>query len=413
MKDIFIVGGYRTPFCKFNTVLADEELALLGASPTKALIAELNINSSYIDEVVFGCCNQPVDTLGNIARTIALRSGIPEEIPAVSVHRNCASGFEAITYAYDKMKADKGDIFVVGGVESMSQAPFTFSRGSTKKFTALARSKTAIQKVKSLCGFRPKDFAPQVSLKMALTDKLYDINMGETAELVSRRYNITREEQDMFAVKSHTKAAESINKLKKQIAPYYTTKNNCLPGHDGKVITEDNGIRIDANYKALSKLRPVFERGGTVTAGNSSQVTDGGAVLILMTEDGLNKTGCTPIVQIADYAYSGCDPKAMGLGPVHALAKMLPQDELGSMELVEINEAFAAQALACQKILDIPDEKLNVSGGAIALGHPLAASGARLAINLMNELVDRDLNQGVATLCVGGGQGGALWLKQS
>mgnify|MGYP001456657725 CR=1 FL=1 len=189
-RELYIVGGSRTPFCKFNTLLGDEPLVNLGTSPVKSILSSAKLDPSYVDEVIFGCCNQPTTTLGNIARTISLQSGIPQEVPAVSVHRNCASGFEAITYAYDKAVAGRGDVFVAGGVESMSQAPFLFSRDAVKKFTDLARARSPLSKIRLLTKFRPKDFSPQVSLKLGMHDSTCDMNMGQTAELLAREFDI-------------------------------------------------------------------------------------------------------------------------------------------------------------------------------------------------------------------------------
>lgn len=413
-QPVFIVKGLRTPFCKFHTDLANEPTPFLGISPAKELFAQTGVDPEDVDEVIFGCCNQPGNTIGNIARFIGVRSGVPERVPAVTVHRNCASGFEAITYACDKAANGKGDVFLVGGVESMSRAPFLYKQEAVKKFTKLARSKTVLQKLQSILKFRPNDFSPEVSLKLGLIDGLCDMGMGQTAELLAREFNITREEQDKFAERSHLKALTNPLKLKKQISPYYCTNDNCLRSPNSKVIMHDNGIRNDAFPTKLGKLRPVFERGGTVTAGNSSQVTDGGAAMLLMTEEGLNKTNSTPLAEIYDYSYAGCDPRRMGLGPVYAINKLLHDTSLlDDFDLIEINEAFAAQVLACVQSLNIPMEKVNVNGGAIALGHPLAASGVRLAINLANELKENDLKRGIASLCVGGGQGGALWIQRN
>jgi len=412
-KEIYIVDGYRTPFAKFHTTLGDEPPYLFGSSPAKHLFLQTGIDPSRVDEVVFGCCNQPANTIGNIARLIGVRSGVPEEVPAVTVHRNCASGFEAITYAADKACAGKGNVFLVGGVESMSQAPFLFNKEAVQKFTKLSRSRSLSSKVKNALAFRPTDFSPEVSLKLALVDGLCDMGMGQTAELLAREYNITRTQQDEFAAWSHKKAIEGKSNLSDEIAPFYSTRDNCLRSHNGTVLYDDNGPREDSTVDKLGKLRTVFDRNGTVTAGNASQVTDGGAVLLLMTKQGLMDTGATPIARVIDYAYAGCDPRRMGLGPVKAIEKLTKQTDfnLNNMDLVEINEAFAAQVLACQSHLNVHEDKLNVNGGAIALGHPLAASGARLAITTAKELKRRNKRDACASLCVGGGQGGALWIQ--
>lgn len=418
LQRLYLVAGYRTPFCKFGTHLSDEPLAHLGISPTKHLLATTGLDVRDIDEVVFGCCYQTPNTLGNVARTIAVRSGIPEDVPAVTVHRNCASGFEAISYVCDKAAAKRGDVFIAGGVENMSQAPFLFSYNAVKKFGKLSKSKTITQKVKSIATFRPTDFKPECSLKLGMVDSLCDMSMGQTAELLAREYGISRLEQDRFSESSHLKAATNADKLQEEIAPFALTNNDCIRSPRGKTISTDNGPRSDSFVDKLAKLRPVFDKHGTVTAGNSSQVTDGGCVLLLMTDEGLRKTGCTPIAQIIDYAYSGCDPKRMGLGPVDAIARVNHQTGLKTLDadLFEINEAFAAQTLAvleyAKKILyEIPTTQLNVNGGAVALGHPLAATGTRLVLTLAHELRRRNLNKGLASLCIGGGQGGAIWIE--
>jgi acetyl-CoA C-acetyltransferase/acetyl-CoA acyltransferase len=244
-----------------------------------------------------------------------------------------------------------------------------------------------------------------------MVDSLCDMNMGQTAELLARELDISRRDQDCFAELSHLRAMANRDKLNEEIVPFIKTNDNCLRSPADKTIATDNGIRNDAFIDKLGKLRPVFDRKeGTVTAGNASQVTDGGAALLLMTEAGLERTGCTPRAKIISWDYVGCDPRRMGLGPVHAIRKL--DIDLDTIDLFEINEAFAAQVLACQRELKIPSEKLNVNGGAIALGHPLAASGARLVLTLVRELHHRNLTNGVASLCIGGGQGGAIWIEK-
>lgn len=409
---IYIVDGYRTPFCKMGTNFADQSAVYLGVSVVKDLLTNVGINTEHIDEVIFGCVAQPADAM-NIARVISVLSNIPHSIPAVSVHRNCASGFEAITYAYDRANSS-GDVFVVGGTENMTRMPFLFPYSAVKKFSSLARSKSFINKIVELLKFRINDFSPQVGLKLGLSDVLCDMNMGQTAELIAREMNISRREQDEYAAQSHIKAKDNEHLIQEEISPVYLRNDDCINSFSGKCVTKDNGPRDDSTVQRLGRLRTVFDRQGTVTAGNSSQITDGAGALLLMTETGIDKTGCTPIGKIVDYAYAGCDPSRMGLGPVKAIEKLGEQStrfKIENMDLVEINEAFAAQVLACQKQLKIPEEKLNVNGGAIALGHPVGASGTRLVLTLLKELKRRNLKSGLASLCVGGGQGGAIWME--
>ena len=419
-KDIYVVEGFRTPFCKFGTDLANEQVAHLGIVPSKAVFTSSGIDPADVDEVVFGCCNQTPTMMGNVSRTIAVRSGVPVSVPAVTVHRNCASGFEAITYACDKAAAGKGNIFLVGGVENMSQAPLTFSQEAANKFIGLAKSRTIARKLSQLLQFRPSDFRPQVSLKLGMVDPLCNLNMGQTAELLAREYNISRKQQDEYAETSHFKAlaAHACGAFDREIVPFNRTEDNCIRSYSNKTIDKDNGPRNDAWADKLGRLRPVFDRQGTVTAGNASQVTDGGAAILLMTQEGLDRTGATPIGRIIDYAYTGCDPSRMGLGPVSAMKKVCESTGLTiqDADLIEINEAFAVQVLAvlqeCQGTIGaIPKAKLNTRGGAIALGHPLAVTGARLILGLVKELRHQRLSKGLASLCVGGGQGGALWVE--
>jgi acetyl-CoA C-acetyltransferase/acetyl-CoA acyltransferase len=427
-EPIYIVDGLRTPFAKAGTTLADVEAVDLGKIAVSQLMARVGIDPSRIEEVIFGCVGQPPDA-ANVARVIALRAGIPESVPAITVHRNCASGFEAVTQAAEKMMIGRGDIFVVGGVESMSQIPLLFSYDAAKKFGAFARAKNLSQKLGVLASFRATDFQPRVGLQLGLSDPVSGFNMGQTAENLSRDFDISREEQDGFAMGSHHKAVAGRDKLKEEITPVYLPK-----AKKGQAfMDQDNGPRDPQTIEALAKLKPVFEPGtGTVTAGNSSQITDGAAALLLMTERALRETGLTPLGRLEGYAYAGLDPSRMGLGPVHAIDRAEQKTGLGlaNAEIIEINEAFAAQVIACQRAAksesycrshlmrdnvlgEIPDELLNVNGGAIALGHPVGVTGTRLVLTALKELHRRNLSRALVSLCVGGGQGGALWLSRN
>jgi acetyl-CoA acetyltransferase family protein len=429
MKEaIYIVDGVRTPFAKAGTALADTEAVELGKTAVRLLVARSGIDPSTIEEVIFGCVGQPADA-ANIARVIALRAGIPESVPAITVHRNCASGFEAVTQAAEKMLVGRGDIFVVGGVESMSQIPMLYSQEAAKKFGAFARAKNLSQKLGVLSSFRPTDFQPRIGLRLGLSDPVSGCNMGQTAENLSRDFNVTREEQDAFAMRSHQKAVAAREKLKQEITPVYLPKSkNGQPFMD-----QDNGPRENQTMEALGKLKPVFEQQtGTVTAGNSSQITDGAAALLLMTERALKQSGLTPLGRLEGYAYAGLDPSRMGLGPVYAIHRAEGKTGLGlkNADIIEINEAFAAQVIACQRAAksetycrehlqretvlgEIPDDILNLNGGAIALGHPVGVTGSRLVLTALKELHRRSAGRALVSLCVGGGQGGALWLSRN
>ena len=427
-KPIYIVDGLRTPFAKAGTMLADVETVDLGKIAVSQLMARTGIDPTRIEEVIFGCVGQPPDA-ANVARVIALRAGIPESVPAITVHRNCASGFEAVTQAAEKMLIGRGDIFVVGGVESMSQIPLFFSYDAAKKFGALARAKNLSQRLGVLTSFRATDFQPRIGLQLGLSDPVSGFNMGQTAENLSRDFDISREEQDGFAMASHHKAVAGRDRLREEITPVYLPK--AKKGH--AFMDQDNGPRDPQTMEALAKLKPVFESGtGTVTAGNSSQITDGAAALLMMTERALRETGLTPLGRLEGYAYAGLDPSRMGLGPVYAIHQAEQKTGLClvNAEIIEINEAFAAQVIACQRAAksesycrdhlmrdgvlgEIPDEILNVNGGAIALGHPVGATGTRLVLTALKELHRRNLSRALVSLCVGGGQGGALWLSRN
>jgi len=427
MKEpLYIVDGVRTPFAKMGTTLAACDAAELGRTATAALLARTGLDPAQIDEVVFGCVGNPVDA-ANVARVIALRAGIPESVPALTVSRNCASGFEAITQAADKAAAGRGDIFLVGGAESMTNYPLIYNEGAVKKFAALGKAKSLGQKLGALAAFRPKDlFAPRIALMLGLTDPVCGLGMGQTAELLARDFKLSREAQDEFAMRSHQKAEAARAKFKDEITPVYPRR-----GREPVAVDADNGIREGQTMEALGKLKAVFEkRGGTVTAGNASQVTDGAVALLVATEAGVRRLGLAPLGRLTGFAYAGCEPARMGLGPVYAMAKAerLTGLTLADADLIEINEAFAAQVMACcaaaasddyarqhlgrdRALGVIPPEKLNVNGGAIALGHPVGASGARLALTALKELKRRQAKRALVSLCVGGGQGGALWLE--
>jgi acetyl-CoA C-acetyltransferase/acetyl-CoA acyltransferase len=421
---LVVIDGVRTPFSKIGTDLARLGPEELGRVAVNALLTKTGLNPALVDEVIFGCVGQPADA-ANVARVIALRAGIPEQVPAFTVHRNCASGFEAITQAYEKMVAGRGDVFVVGGTESMSQVPLLYSHQAAAKFARLARAKSPFQTVGAMLSFRLRDFKPRVGLQLGLTDPVCGLNMGETAEVLAREYGIAREKQDAFALESHARAVAAHEKLAEELCPVYSPPAK-------RVVIADNGPRKGQSIEALAKLRPVFDRkNGTVTAGNSSQITDGAAALLVMSEMKAAELGFSPLGAMTGYSYAGCDPQRMGLGPVFAIAEA--ERRLGltleHADLIEINEAFAAQVLACLRALKsdefaqkhlkrerlfgkVPKEVLNVNGGAIALGHPVGSTGVRLILTSLKELHRRDGKRALVSLCVGGGQGGAIWLER-
>lgn len=415
---MFILAATRTPFCKIGSELAGLTADDLGRAAVSALLTKTGIDPAELSEVIFGCVAQPTEA-ANIARIIALRAGIPQHVPAATVHRNCASGMEAITSAQQRIAAGQGDLFLVGGVESMTHIPLLFPHEAASHFAELNRAKSSGEKLSAAANFNLSDFKPRVGLELGLTDPFTGMIMGDTAELLARDFGISRESQDRFAANSHAKAIEYREELDAEIAPVFA---------DGRAITQDNGIRTDSTPEKLATLRPIFDRlTGTVTAGNSSQITDGAVALLVGTEAAAKRLGLEPLGRLAAYAYSGCDPKRMGLGPVHAIARARQLSGLspGDADIIEINEAFAAQVLACLASLkdpkthhldlpafDISPDQINLRGGSIALGHPVGATGARLVLTALDQLRNSNKKRALATLCIGGGQGAALYLEK-
>lgn len=425
-RSVVVLGGIRTPFCKAGTALKDVHAAQLGRIPAEELLLRLAIPAAEIDEVVFGNVAQPADS-ANIARVIALRSGLPESTPALTVHRNCASGMQAVSAACDRIRLHHADLVLVGGVESMSGIPLLFPPSGQRKFFALARARGLGKKLRAMLRFRPRDFKPVVGLEVGLTDPVCGLNMGDTAENLAREFSISREDQDAFALESHNRALRALSEgvFAEETVPVYAP-----PGYHP--VLEDVGPRKGQSLEALAKLRPFFDRRhGTVTVGNSCPITDGGVALVLASEEKAREMGKEPLGHVLSYSYRGCPPHRMGLGPVFATPIALEQAglKLTDMDRIEMNEAFAAQALACkiafasrdfarremgldEAVGEIDPDKLNVNGGAIALGHPVGATGARLILTLLEELRRKGLRRGLATLCVGGGQGGAMVVER-
>ncbi len=418
---LVIIAGVRTPFTRMGTDLATLSASDLGRHAVTALLDRTAIDPETISEVIFGCVGQPADS-ANIARIIALRSGIPQHVPAVTVNRNCASGMEAITTAHQRMTAGMGDCFIVGGVESMSNYPLLYRHSATEHFTELALAKSLKDRLLALSRFRPQDFSPLLGLQLGLSDPVSGFNMGETAEILVREFDISREDQDHFAAASHKRAFAAQAATELEITPAYA---------EGEAIAHDNGMRKDSTFEKLSTLRAAFDhKTGSVTAGNASQITDGAVALLVTSEARAETLGIEPLGRLLDYAYTGCDPARMGLGPVKAIAAVNQSAGLtiDDADLVEINEAFAAQVLAVLKAIkepnyarkagldaplgEIPDAKLNIRGGAIALGHPVGATGARLVLSALNQLKAHNHKRALTSLCIGGGQGAALWLER-
>jgi acetyl-CoA acetyltransferase family protein len=428
MKDIVIVDGLRTPFVKAWTDFAQIPAQNLGSIVTRELLERNDILPEMIDEVIIGNIAQPPEA-ANVARIIALQAGIPPNVPSLTVQRNCASGMEAIANAFYRIQANEGDIYLAGGVESMSRIPLLFNDDAAKWFGELSKAKTLGQRLATILKFKFKFLNPVIGLQLGLTDGFCGLNMGQTAEILAKEFKLTREEQDHFAMLSHHKAEKASKEglLKEEIVPIP------IPPKYDRMLDYDNGIREGQNMEALAKLKTVFDRrNGSVTAGNASQITDGGAVVLVMSEERAKELGFEPLARIRSFAFAALDPSRMGLGPSFATPLALERAgvTIKDIQLLEINEAFAAQVLANLQIFDsdllakkyldrdkkigsIDTEILNVNGGAIALGHPVGASATRLVITLLKEMNRRNLNLGLATLCVGGGQGAAFIFERS
>lgn len=422
---VAIVGGVRTPLVKMFGALRDVPAQDLATAVFREAMQRAGVVPRDVDEVILGCAAQPAEA-ANVARVAALRAGVKVSAPAVTVHRNCASGFEAVTLAADRIRSGEAGVVLAGGVESMSRIPLYFRPETASLFQKLARAKGGVAKLKVALRFRPRHFGPVPALVLGLTDPVSGLNMGETAEVLAQEFGISREEQDAFALESHRRALEAARagRFQREIVPLYP------PPDRGTPVAFDDGPRADSTREALARLRPIFDRRfGTVTAGNSCGVTDGGVALVLASEERARALSLTPMGYVRSFAYAGCDPKRMGLGPAYATPRALRDAglALGDMGVIEINEAFAAQVLAVKKafasrefarrelgfdraIGEIDDAKLNPNGGAIALGHPIAATGSRLLLTLLEEMRRRSVPHGLATLCVGGGQGAAVVL---
>lgn len=425
IKKIAVVDGVRTPFIKAWSLFDGLSAQKLGALCVSELVQRTEIDPDSVDEVILGCVGQPIDA-ANVARVVSLMAGLPKSARAYTVNRNCASGFEAVTSAAEKISAGQDEIVLAGGTESMSNAPLVFSKEAAGLFMKLQKARTLTERLGVLAQFRPKHFAPQAALQLALTDPTCGLNMGQTAEVVAKMFAIPRKRQDDFALESHRRVVASRDKLRQEIMTVH------VPPKYTQSVRDDNGVRENLTAEQLAKLKPVFDRRtGTVTAGNSSQITDGACALLLMPEEKAKALGYSILGTIAAYDYVGLEPSQMGLGPAFVIERLLRRTgiPLKDIGLFEINEAFAVQVLACVEALasksfaekyfpgrqamgEINPALLNVNGGGIALGHPVGVSGARLVLTCLKEMKRRGLRRGLVSLCIGGGQGGAVLLER-
>jgi acetyl-CoA C-acetyltransferase len=424
-RRVYVVDGARTPFLKAKPEGGPFMGSDLAVNAGRPLLLRQPFEATAFDEVIIGAAMPSADE-ANIGRVVSLRLGCGDKVPAWTVMRNCASGLQALDTAALNIIAGRSSLVLAGGTDAMSHAPLIYGRAMVKWFAALNSAKNAGQKLAVMTRLRPGAlFAPVIALLHGLTDPVVKLSMGSTAEIVAARFGITRQMMDEFAVESHRRAAfAQDNGRLTEVEPMY--------GPDGTVYSLDDGVRRDSSVERLAKLKPFFDKTyGNVTAGNSSQITDGAALLILASEDVVNEYALKPLGRVVDANWGALDPAEMGLGPVHAITPMLMRNGLtfDDIDAVEINEAFAAQVLGCLAAWDDPSyckqffgldrpfgapgrEKLNVDGGAIAYGHPIGASGARVVLHTLKVLERTGGKRGVASLCIGGGQGGAMLLER-
>lgn len=414
-KPLAILSGMRTPFSRAHDELSHVSAADLGVTAVKAALTKANQPVDAIDEVIMGNVAAPADA-ANIARVVALRAGMPQNKIAHTVNRNCASGMESILTGWQIIESGRARVVLAGGTESMSNIPFLVGKEAAEILIDLARAKSILQKLRILKRLRPRHIKPVHAALLGLTDPVCGLNMGETAEKLATEFGISRGDQDTFALESHLKAATAQDRcfLSGEIIPCQN-------------VDKDLCIRPNQSLEALRKLRPAFAADGSVTPGNSCPLTDGAAAVVLAPAEAVDINCIKPLGYITDYAIVGCDPSRMGLGPVYATAKLLQQTglRLVNFDLFELNEAFAAQVLACLTAFEsasfankelniskalgsVPRDRLNVNGGAIALGHPVGTTGTRMVLTLLRALKERGLHRGLAALCVGGGQGVAM-----
>lgn len=388
MERVAILASARTPIGKFLGSFADLTAADLGAVATRGVLERARIAPDQVDELIFGCARQAGGG-PNMARQVLMKSGIPQERPAFTVNQACGSGIQAILLAAEKIQLGKARIVVAGGSENMTRVPYLLDR---------ARMGYRLGNAPLLDGMYKDGFL----------DPICGMVMGETAEKLADLYSISREEQDSFALESQRKTGAAAATLREEIVPVP------VPGKKGetRMVDRDEHPRPDTTLDDIQKLPPVFRKDGTVHAGNSSGITDGAAALVLLSESALREHGGTPQGWVGESAVVGVDPSIMGIGPVPAVRKLMAETgrALDAYELVELNEAFAAQVLACDRELRFDRSRLNVNGGSIALGHPIGATGARIVTTLLHEMNRRKTSLGLATLCVSGGLGMALEL---
>jgi acetyl-CoA C-acetyltransferase len=426
-KPVYIVDGARTPFLKSRNRPGPFAASDLATQAGRALLLRQKFEPTELDEVILGCAAPSVDEV-NIGRVAALRMGCGQKVPGWTVMRNCASGMQALDSGANNILAGRSHLVLAGGVDALSRAALLVSDAMTLWLADWYQTKSFGQKARQLAKLRLKYLAPVIGIMKGLTDPIVGLLMGQTAENLAYRFGITREQMDAFSVRSHQRVAAA------QDAGHLAAGGGeleALYDRDGNTYTLDDGLRRDASVDRLAKLKPFFDRKyGNVTPGNSSQITDGGAWLVLASEEAVSRHGLEPLGRIVDSEWAGLDPAQMGLGPVHAATPILKRNGLGlnDLDYWEINEAFAAQVLACLAAWKdddycreqlglggalgaLDEDRLNVDGGAVALGHPVGASGARIVLHLLKTLKRNKAKRGIAAICIGGGLGGAMLVE--
>ncbi len=423
-RPVYIVAGNRTPFLKSQGRPGPFRASDLAVAAGKALLLRQPFAPTDLDEVILGCIIPGPDEV-NIARLVALRLGCGKQVPAWTVQRNCGSGLQAIDSAATDIAYGRAELVLAGGTEAMSHAPILLPSATVALLADWQQARSLVVRLQLLSRLRPTHFRLVFSLLRGLTDPYVNLSMGQTAEVLAKRFAISRQEMDTFSVASHQRLATAQDQgWLDEIEPLY--------GPDGTVYDHDDGVRRDSSTERLARLKPVFDRPfGLVTAGNSAQVSDGAALLLLASADAVRRYELPVLGRIVDCAWAGVAPEQMGLGPVHAMAPLLQRQGLTTTDIDywEINEAFSAQVLAClaawgsddyartelgldQAFAPIDPAQLNVDGGAVAVGHPVGTSGARIVLHLLQTLQRTGTRRGLASLCIGGGQGGAMLLER-
>lgn len=424
-RPVYVIDGSRTPCLKARGRPGPFTAADLAVRAGQPLLARQPLEPTELDQVILGCAIPGPDE-ANIARIAALRLGCGKSIPAFTVQRNCGSGMQALDSAARDIAAGRSDLILAGGAESMSHAPVLYNDKMVAWLGQWQKARSLAERLKLASRLRPAHFAPVIGLIRGLTDPVVGLIMGRTAEILAWKFGIAREEMDAFALRSHQRLAQA------QAAGRLADEIEILYDEHGHYYDHDDGVRPDTTLEQLAKLKPIFDREfGLVTAGNSSQVTDGASWLLLASEQAVTRYNLKVMGKIVDCAWAGLDPAVMGLGPVYSSTLLLERNRLSldDIDYWEINEAFAAQVLACLKAFADPDfnrrelgrdaplglidlERLNVDGGAVAVGHPVGMSGARIVLHLLRVLRQNKARRGVATLCIGGGQGGAMLVER-